>query len=621
MNGLDQPLFEEVLRLVDASLSDRATVQDIERLEELVLNDGRARRLYVDLMFDAQQLRRWSAVPATVPSFGATDVGLRGSPSISLPVTAGLPMSRPDTECTAGSPTHAPVFPAFSGAFSSGWPLAYLIATVIFTAGLLVAAFTHVSQPEQVAVTHSAPIEPLDKPLAIPVGRVTAMADCQWGKGSVPLLVDDAVPIGRQIRLESGLVEITYDSGARVILQGPATFAVDSDRSGHLSSGRLTARVENSTEYGVLSTERAAGNSRVLDPKSETTSKFVVCTPTAIVTDLGTEFGVEVDKQGNTTSHVFRGSVRLEPVIVHGHVGEHSRVLHEKESAQVEAGDASPRIVLIPTFSPSRFVRQIPRQTIKLLDLVDVVAGGDGSSGRRNRGIDLRNGRFATTVSAEAYSGDGRYHRVKETPLVDGVFIICPPTYDAPVQLDSAGHTATGLSAGETQARGHVWAGGHCGVFSIMGGIDYCAPGHGMIALHSNSGVTFDLAAIRRANPGWKLLRFCSVAGLAEPTSSKYSKYVAPPRNDKRADYYREGLANLRVFIDGQVRFQRREVNMYTGAQHVAVPIKDGDRFLTLVATSSDDGINGDYTMFGDPRLELLPAATTRKGDNQLQHE
>ena len=45
---------------------------------------------------------------------------------------------------------------------------------------------------------------------------------------------------------------------------------------------------------------------------------FAVRTPTATVTDLGTEFGVEVSKDGNTTSHVFRGSVRLQVVPADG---------------------------------------------------------------------------------------------------------------------------------------------------------------------------------------------------------------------------------------------------------------------------------------------------------------
>ena len=39
-------------------------------------------------------------------------------------------------------------------------------------------------------------------------------------------------------------MEITYDTGAKVILQGPVTYEVESKDSGYLSLGKLTARVE-----------------------------------------------------------------------------------------------------------------------------------------------------------------------------------------------------------------------------------------------------------------------------------------------------------------------------------------------------------------------------------------
>ena len=54
-----------------------------------------------------------------------------------------------------------------------------------------------------------------------------------------------------------------------------------------------------------------------------------------------------------------------------------------------------------PSAKPVNFVRQIPRLTIKTLDLVDVVAGGDGFSGRRGRGIDPTNGQTNRCTAAE----------------------------------------------------------------------------------------------------------------------------------------------------------------------------------------------------------------------------
>ena len=59
------------------------------------------------------------------------------------------------------------------------------------------------------------------------------------------------------------------------------------------------------------------------------------------MTDLGTEFGVEVDKQGHTTSHVFRGLVRVQMVAVDGKAQGTGQVLRENESARVENGDGN----------------------------------------------------------------------------------------------------------------------------------------------------------------------------------------------------------------------------------------------------------------------------------------
>ena len=70
--------------------------------------------------------------------------------------------------------------------------------------------------------------------------------------------------------------------------------------------------------------------SEISNPQSLIPNPFVVRTPTAIVTDLGTEFGVEVDKQGGTTSHVFRGSVRVQVVAGDGKTEGAAQVLARK---------------------------------------------------------------------------------------------------------------------------------------------------------------------------------------------------------------------------------------------------------------------------------------------------
>ena len=114
--------------------------------------------------------------------------------------------------------------------------------------------------------------------------------------------------LGRQFKLESGLMEITYDTGARVILQGPVTYEVESAAGGFLSVGKLTAKLENKAKD-------SNPQSPIPNPSLSTNHYplFTIKTPTATVTDLGTEFGVEVGKSGATAAHVFRGTVEVQP--------------------------------------------------------------------------------------------------------------------------------------------------------------------------------------------------------------------------------------------------------------------------------------------------------------------
>ncbi len=130
---------------------------------------------------------------------------------------------------------------------------------------------------------------------------------------------------------------------------------------------------------------------------------------------------------------------------------------------------------------------------------------------------------------------------------------------------------------------------------TALGGVDYASSGHGLLYMHANKGITFDLEAIRRANPGCKVLRFRAVAGNTEPWSVNGEKV----------------LADLWVFVDGRVRLERREINGRWARFRIVVPIADNDRFLTLAATDGGKGIAGDMILFGDPRLELLSVKTS----------
>jgi len=195
------------------------------------------------------------------------------------------------------------------------------------------------------------------------VGRVTGTEDCRLAdnvatRKDQPVLQTSTVPalapfvsLGQRIHLDSGLIEITYDSGSKVILQGPAVFEIDSN-GGLLSMGRLTGRLE-----GTL------GGSNPQSPNA-TPLPFAIRTPTAVVTDLGTEFGVEVDKDGRTTSYVFRGMVKLHSTTVANR--QHDILLNKGEAASADVANVSGDVVRRIEVDPNRFVRRVKNQRVRI---------------------------------------------------------------------------------------------------------------------------------------------------------------------------------------------------------------------------------------------------------------
>ncbi len=117
------------------------------------------------------------------------------------------------------------------------------------------------------------------------VAMLNRTADAQWNHGhEIPRLGAPLEP-GR-LFLEAGLAEVIFYSGARVVIEGPAEIQLISQGSAFCRRGRLVAEVP----------DQAHG--------------FRVETPQAVVTDLGTSFGLDVKDQ-ETEVHVFKGTVMV----------------------------------------------------------------------------------------------------------------------------------------------------------------------------------------------------------------------------------------------------------------------------------------------------------------------
>ena len=269
---------DPLLCLAEAICDEVASENDFVQLDAIMLADTDARRRYLDycqLHFALRlELRAEWATQSTSRHIDIESVVLASDKSSAPRMKTSPPIPFGFLSTT---------LPGTVGWFSSDWPVAYLVATVIFGIGLLIGSVVQVSEPAQIAQRSLVPVGAVGEPKIESVGRITGMVDCKWvqspkSRVQSPTLnprLSTIVSLGDTFALASGLMEITYDTGAKVILQGPVTYEVESNNGGFMSIGKLTGKVVTANAKG-----------------------FSVRTPTATVTDLGTEFGVEVNQQG-----------------------------------------------------------------------------------------------------------------------------------------------------------------------------------------------------------------------------------------------------------------------------------------------------------------------------------
>ena len=341
------PLRRRVIELLSAEADGCLDVNRRRELIDMLRRDPEARTVYIEqailhsLLFHrsrgAELANGKDGAAAGFP-VGISAIDETNDPGKALPT----PVNVPGGSCLA---PHSPA-PDFVGSL----PFSYMVATVVMCVFLLSAWAYKITLSQPQVDDSAGQLALVEPPQPAFVGRITGMSDCRWtGQAAEPFL-GAYVAVGSKYSLDAGLLEIAYDDGARIILEGPCEYEVDSRRSGYLAIGKLCARVE---AEGGKSGYREVGASGSRENRPGTLSKkslpcrqpaacgfahlsnaatpsapqhqspvplFAVRTPSAVVTDLGTEFGVEVDKRGRTTARVFVGSVRLESATTDGAV-------------------------------------------------------------------------------------------------------------------------------------------------------------------------------------------------------------------------------------------------------------------------------------------------------------
>jgi hypothetical protein len=393
---------------------------------------------------------------------------------------------------------------------------------------------------------------------AVSSATLATSVDAQWDSGAAGPTSGERLP-AKTLNLKSGLAEMRLASGASVIVEGPAKFRVGQDNAVDLDSGRLTAVVPVAA-HG-----------------------FSVRTPSAVVVDLGTDFGVSVNASGETTVSVFQGRVE---------VAQRSGDTASPSSAPttLSAGDAATVANGAVTLSaggatPQAFVRSLSAPSA--IDVVDLVCGGDGTTHRRSGGIDPRTGDAGLLPAVGTVdTNDLAYHAVPKLQVVDGCFIP-----DGEIKIDSAGHTydfgnTTGGSFYDIRAGGTFpWPVPYEKFTGTLGGIDYAKSGHGLILMQPNCGITLDLSSLRHVHPGLKMSDFRAVVGNSYRAGSVHG-------------------ADVLVLVDGVPRFEQRNVRRNDARIDVDVPLTDADHYLTIATTDQGVTPTNEWIIFGDPRLE-----------------
>jgi hypothetical protein len=287
---------QELIELADAFCRDELTAVQQARLEELVTGDEELRREYVRYLHMHVCLRR----------------AFEGQ--------ASRKRERPESEPTLVSrePSHAAASVLASRERerpeSRGRRWGLLAASLLALAGIagLVVWLTRsANQPSTETF----------------VATLTNVVGCAW-EAPQPPRKGERLAVGR-LELSAGMAEITFSSGAIMVVEAPAILELSGPARGYLHSGRVVVRVP------------------------PTVTGFVMETAKARLVDQGTEFGVGVGNGGDTVVQVFDGLVVAD---LKG--SEKSQPIKAGQSLQIDAPSGSmPRAV--PSV-PQRFVRRFP---------------------------------------------------------------------------------------------------------------------------------------------------------------------------------------------------------------------------------------------------------------------
>ncbi len=276
----------ELWRLLAALCDGLLSPPQRDRLEAILTADATARRFcaaYLDQ--HAQMLWLYRDAP---------DAGSGDAPHDGPTMPTGGPLDGPPvptefdpTPETARSPLLGFLNVSWQSINSSSRTLALALGGLLV--GYFVVVIALIPMARRMATAESKrPLAPSGQPGQTEmVGKLLASPNARWDRQRSPS-AGGGVLVGQRYELASGWAKIELTRGTALAIQGPAVWRIEAEGRLQLELGRLLAHVPPA----------AIG--------------FTVATPAGEVVDLGTEFGVVVDR-GRTEVHVIRGKVEVKP--------------------------------------------------------------------------------------------------------------------------------------------------------------------------------------------------------------------------------------------------------------------------------------------------------------------
>lgn len=394
----------------------------------------------------------------------------------------------------------------------------------------------------------------------------------------------------KPIQLTQGIIKFITDNQVEVLIEAPAEFKFISNSEIALSYGKLFAHV--------------SGQGR----------GFSVATPNTKIVDLGTEFGVVSQIDGNTEVYMYEGKANL----FAGQKNENkiSELLMAGSAKKVDRTDSELKEIPL---EEDLVVRNIDSRTKFIwrgesLSLAGIVGGGSGfGTGQIDRGVEPATGNVTESMTTtDAYSGPEGYRCVASNPYIDGVFV---PGIDAGgTQITSMGLTTDEFPKTSGRVWGHIFNGAwHCGLevprHSLqLDGVVLDGRKNPAITMHSNLGITFDLSAMRAEMPLMRIKSFSSIFGVSQTVGqwiqTRHLGDLAQTPDVVTFSQKQQSSAEFWVFLDGK-KVLRQTLSSGSKAGTIDIPIGDDVRFLTLAVTEADDTFMFDWGVFAQPELIL----------------